>query len=228
MTVPEARKDPKLRTYPLRRRRIQAAGGQLSFVVPSSSEALIERDRSIIRRCSRTCQPIYWADIWPASVGIARYLLRGPSLEGECVVDLGCGVGVAGVAAGRAGASVVFLDCEADALPFAGFNAKHNGVKEYREQVFDWSKELVPDNTSLLLLADVAYEHRNYSHLIRQIEHVIRCGGRALAADPFRAASHDFNIALRRRFHIEEESFDTHFETERMSIRIVAVNSLRA
>src|SRR5437870_12373463 len=42
----------------------------------------------------------YWAEIWTASRAIARRLAAGPSLEGAAVLDLGCGLGLSGLAAG--------------------------------------------------------------------------------------------------------------------------------
>ena len=42
----------------------------------------------------------YGAQVWPASIALFRSLLRGPALEGRHAVDLGCGLGLAGLGAG--------------------------------------------------------------------------------------------------------------------------------
>ena len=71
----------------------------------------------------------YWTEVWPSSVAMATELLRRPELvKGKRVADLGCGLGVGGIAAGIAGASeVVFLDREPLALQLALINASMNG-----------------------------------------------------------------------------------------------------
>src|SRR5881397_3704618 len=64
----------------------------------------------------------YWAEIWPASRAIARRLAAGERLDGRAVLDLGCGLGLAGIAAGLCGAEVTFVDRHPDALGFARRN----------------------------------------------------------------------------------------------------------
>ena len=48
--------------------------------------------------------------VWPASVALARLLAHVPSLtQGKRVLELGCGLGAAGLSAATAGASSVLL-----------------------------------------------------------------------------------------------------------------------
>ena len=222
MTVPKAMRDRHLCRFPLRRHVIHAAGGPLSIVAPKSAEALL-RDSSLAQRWQDDDQPPYWADIWPASVGLARHLLRGPSLGGCRVTDLGCGIGVAGSAAGRLGASVLFADQEVDALQFARFNASQNGTKACQQLSFDWDREYLPAGCDLLLLADVAYDASSHSALLRQIDRVIKAGGRALCADPFRASTDDFITELGHRYVVELIAGRVHFDGRQSPLRLVSV-----
>ena len=122
MTVPEALQDPKLRRYRLRRHRLHCAGGELSVVAPARADDLLEGDAGV--ECLRRRQMPYWAEIWPASVAVARHLMRGQSLAGKRVMDLGCGIGTPGLAAARRGAHVHFVDLDPVALDFASFNTR--------------------------------------------------------------------------------------------------------
>jgi predicted nicotinamide N-methyase len=46
----------------------------------------------------------YWTRVWPSAVALASEVLRRPELvAGKRVCDLGCGLGVAGIAAALAG-----------------------------------------------------------------------------------------------------------------------------
>eukprot|EP00667_Euglena_gracilis_P011527 EG_transcript_11787 len=60
----------------------------------------------------------YWAALWGSAQGLAAEVLRRPELvRGKRVLDLGCGVGLAGLAAAVAGArEVVLADREPRAL----------------------------------------------------------------------------------------------------------------
>lgn len=67
----------------------------------------------------------YWCRTWPSAVALASELLARPELvRGKRVADLGCGLGLAGIAAACAGAAeVVLLDREPLALQCALLSA---------------------------------------------------------------------------------------------------------
>jgi len=59
----------------------------------------------------------YWSRPWPSAVALATVISRRPDLvEGKRVLDLGCGLGVAGLAAALGGAKEVVM---ADREPLA-------------------------------------------------------------------------------------------------------------
>lgn len=226
MTVPKAQSDPYLRRFPLRRVAVQTAGATLRLLAPRSARALLAAGGSVARCASRGAMP-HWADVWPASVAIARHLLRGPSLAGCHAVDLGCGVGLAGTAAGLRGARVSFADREVDALHFARFNAAHNGVAEHAAIRLDWARDPVPADCDLLLLADVAYEYRHLRSLLRQVRSVVGRGGRALCADPYRPSAHDLFAWLRREFAVELVDLRVHLDGAGVAVRLASISPPR-
>lgn len=194
MSVPLALQDPVLRRFPLRAIRVPAAGGTYRFVAPRAS------DERLARAVRPRGEPPYWADVWPASIALFRSLLRGaPLARGTCAVDLGCGIGLAGVAAGLRGARVVFADRAPEALAFAEFNARSLGVGCVESLVFDWERDPLPADVSLLLLADVVYQYRNVRPLVRRCDEVLARGGRVLCADPERPTANDLFVELAAR-----------------------------
>jgi len=76
----------------------------------------------------------YWTCVWPSSVAMAQEILDRPHLvAGRRVADLGCGLGVGGIAAALAGAEeVVFLDREPLAIQCALLNARLNGFNKVK------------------------------------------------------------------------------------------------
>src|SRR5919112_549670 len=69
----------------------------------------------------------FWAQLWPAGVALARAVAARP-LAGQRVLELGCGLGLVGVAAALAGATVLAVDRSPEAITFAAANAARNGV----------------------------------------------------------------------------------------------------
>ena len=72
----------------------------------------------------------FWAAVWPAGQLLARVVQAEPAwVRGQTVLDLGCGSGVAGIAALHAGATrVVAHDIDPVALAIAAKNATANAV----------------------------------------------------------------------------------------------------
>ena len=72
----------------------------------------------------------YWAELWTSALVLAEQCLVSPVIGGKRVLDLGCGLGLTGIAAAAAGAEVLFTDYEEDALAFAEWNARTNLTAE--------------------------------------------------------------------------------------------------
>jgi predicted nicotinamide N-methyase len=75
-------------------------------------------------------EPPFWAFAWPGGQALARHVLDHPALvRGKAVIDLGCGNGLAALAAARAGARVVIAnDIDPAAIEAVRENGRANGL----------------------------------------------------------------------------------------------------
>ncbi len=217
--VPQAA-EPKL-GVPLRTERVHSACGELRVRIPRAAHELLQRSASRVAAAARGEHP-HWAELWPASIALARHVARGPSLEFVCAVDLGCGAGLAGIAAGRRGARVVFADRAPEALLLAHSNAALNGLASFQARAFDWEQDSLPDDCRLLLLADLCYNWRAVRPLLRLCDDVLSRGGTVLAADPFRPTANDLWSGLRERGAVAEQR-DVVMRGDRTTIRIATL-----
>jgi len=226
MGVPEALQDRNLRRFRLRRHRLSVAGGKLSVVAPARAEDLLDghHQRSPVSLDSLP----YWAEIWHASLGVARHLMRGPSLAGRRVLDLGCGIGLAGLAAGLRGAEVLFVDRDQDALHFACFNAADNGLGRFRSTRLDWFEATVAGEYDLILLADVAYDETHFEPLLRHLQDCLAPGGAGLLGDPYRQVADAFVDMLGLEFDLNTTHTGTFFAGRRVPLRLVHLTSTSA
>lgn len=108
-------------------------------------------------------EPMFWPFCWASGQAIARYVLDNPEMvRDKCVLDFGCGSGVAGIAAAKAGAKKVWA-CDLDplAIQAAASNCRLNGVCV--ELIEDWMN--CTDDPDLILAADILYDRSNLSFL---------------------------------------------------------------
>jgi predicted nicotinamide N-methyase len=145
----------------------------------------------------------YWALVWPSALGLAESLaLRGDSLVGLRVLELGCGLGLPSIVAARAGARVLATDGSPDAVVFAAHNMAVNEVVG-DVAVADWrSAESLIDGGpwDLVIAADILYVRHNVEALLRVLPRLIGDDGEAVIADPGRAGGREFLASARRMF----------------------------
>ena len=152
----------------------------------------------------------YWADLWASSPPLAGHLRRRPGLAGKELLELGCGLGLAGIAAAQAGARVVMTDYEEDALEFARFNAATNLDAEELSRVtfrcMDWRNAEIRETFDIIMGADIAYERRNFEPLLSLARRSLRPGGAFLLTDPDRDIGRDFiRLAGSGGFSVSEQ-----------------------
>ncbi|MFZ5646738.1 MAG: class I SAM-dependent methyltransferase [Bacillota bacterium] len=101
-----------------------------------------------------------WAEIWPAARGLSRYIWENMDFTGQRVLDLGCGLGLAGVVCGLKGASVTFSDYQADALDISFRNAGLNGLSGVRTFLGDWRDFRLEEQFDWIVGSDILYDPR--------------------------------------------------------------------
>ncbi len=143
----------------------------------------------------------YWAELWPSSQMLGEVLVEQAALkawpENSTALEIGCGVGLAGIVALSLGLRVIFSDYDATAVEFAARNARANGFDNFETLPLDW--RVPPDlQVPLLLAADVIYEERNIAPLVAFIQAVLAPGGMCLLGDPDRSTKGGFCFALQQ------------------------------
>ncbi len=164
---------------------VDAGPYRLSIVRPPDAAELIDEDAF----AENEFLP-YWAELWPSGVALAR-AAAGQIEPGDRVVELGCGLGVASIAATLSGGDVLATDWSPEALAFTRENAARNGVV-LETALASWTEpdELVARGPwDWVLAADVLYENRNVEPLTALLP---RLGSMALIADPGRPAAKTF------------------------------------
>jgi predicted nicotinamide N-methyase len=133
----------------------------------------------------------YWAKLWPAATHLAEALIREPFPPGTRVLELGCGSGLAGLAALATGCDVTFSDYVPLTVELALENAARNGFANARGMHLDWHSP--PDEKfAALIAADVTYDRANIEPLLNVLDSALSPGGVAWFADGGRSPASDF------------------------------------
>ena len=216
-SVDAARADPVLKRYLPRRTTVSVGGRSLALVLPNSGDLI----RSGAWAGEGPDEPPYWQEIWPASIAAARTLTRLRCRPGTRVLDLGCGLGLPGMAAAMAGCDVTFADLQTDALSFVRWNLAilAPGAKAEFLRI-DWSRDVVGGQFDMLILSDVSYRPVHHLALWRHIESCLDTDGVVLHCDPERREASGFVAALQQRLHTVETRSRVLVGTRQSMIRV--------
>ena len=148
----------------------------------------------------------YRAYLWPGARLLAEVVARepwlgcGPGQEPPCALEIGCGVGLAGLIALERGLRVHFTDYDLAPLRFVERSIRENGFDPTRCVTgrVDWRQP--PDlSFPIILGSDVLYERRLVPLVANLLAAMLEPGGQGLIACPGRTSAESFPDAVRSR-----------------------------
>ncbi|MBM4251734.1 MAG: methyltransferase [Deltaproteobacteria bacterium] len=137
----------------------------------------------------------YWATLWPVAKYLTEEVLKHQWPAGTQAIELGCGLGLPGLAGLKRGLQVLFTDYDATALKFVEANAALNGFTTLKTELVDWRTPL-GQTFEVILASDLTYEARNVEPLVASFDAMLAPQGTVLVADQNRAHSEAFRRAL--------------------------------
>ncbi len=185
--------------FPLSHEVIRLSGHGFSMACIADVDALFDRllDKPDSHPDVTDERIPYWAEIWPAAIGLSEYLSLNPSLVmGKKVVEIGCGLGLPGLVAGRLGAEVLLTDYLNEPLELARYNWERNIQQPATVRQLDWRQVEDLPESDLVLASDIAYESRAFPFLRTLIGHYIDKGSVILISEPSRTFAAEFFKSL--------------------------------
>ncbi|GAB4272337.1 MAG: hypothetical protein Kow00111_26020 [Thermincola ferriacetica] len=151
----------------------------------------------------------FWAVLWPAAIGMARFLWQGPDLTGQKILELGAGLGLAGIVAAAKNGVVYQTDLFPEALDFCAFNAKLNKVGNIKRIQADWRSFEITEDFDIILGSDILYEPTLHPYLKSIFYRLLKPGGRIILSDPGRKDAQEFICGLgQEEFGVAECRFN--------------------
>ena len=139
----------------------------------------------------------YWAEIWTSSLLLGEHILAGAVEAHHSVIELGCGIGIAGIVAGYVSDNILMTDYEAPALAFAERNWRRHHQREPKLALLDWRDPPTGKRYDRIIAADVAYESRAFRPLADCFDKLLAPGGEIIFGEPKRPIAGEFYILLR-------------------------------
>ena len=181
---------------------LKPCGRAIRLVRPADPDRLLD-DPLVLDWNRRDNYMPYWAYLWPAAYLLAEAVLTehwpepGPAGSSLHALEIGCGLGLPGLAALAKGLQVLFTDYDRAPLEFVARSAAENRVDPARfaVRVLDW-RDLPGEQFSVILGADVIYEAQLVPLVANLLAKLLAPGGLGLIATPIRVTAQAFPAAL--------------------------------
>jgi ETFB lysine methyltransferase len=148
----------------------------------------------------------YWAEVWPSARALAEYFLNNlRELKDKNVLELGCGVGLVGIAATLAGAKVTFSDYEKEAIDFTKNNFFLNFNMQPKTMLMDWREPIQDNAYEIIIAADILYEKRFLKPVHNTLEKLLTKNGKVYIAEPNRTIAKPFFEMMKNGFELVEK-----------------------
>jgi predicted nicotinamide N-methyase len=182
---------------PVEETEVRVAGRTLRLVRPFEPDRLLDHPEVVAWNESDDYMP-YWAYLWPGTFLLAEALTSLTIDRGTKALEIGCGLGLAGLVGVSHGLHVHFTDHDRTPLRFVEASARANGFgpDSFSTALLDW-RFLPEERYPLILGADVTYEKRLIPLVAGVIAGMLEPGGLALITDPNRLVANDFGSALK-------------------------------
>lgn len=181
-----------------REQTISLPSGMLTLWLPADPDLFLD-DGAVIAENDRHDYMPYWAFLWPAAEKMAAALADADWPRGGPVLELGAGVGLAGLAALQLGDRVVFSDYDATALHVCRVNARRNGLGDPALLRLDWRRPEACPSFPVVIGCEVTYDANMHPILLNLLDRVLQPGGICWLADPGRYQTPFFCDLARER-----------------------------
>ena len=170
------------------------------LAVPADPEAVLDDAVTLEQNQIDDYMP-YWCWLWPAAIQMAQVVDRLPIAAGRRGLELGCGLGLVGITALKAGLNIVMSDYRDEPVRTAKHNAALNGFPQATTRKVNWREE-PRQNYDYLIACDVLYEANEHHPILDFTGAAIKAGGECWIGDPGRAHTEDFVRLSRKRFDV--------------------------
>jgi len=143
--------------------------------------------------CLQEQQNPYWARLWPASIGLASFLLQHPRwVKVPLVLELAAGIGLPSIVAARFAQQVICSDIEPNAIPVMQANKQLHQCTNVTCTVADWLHLPSHWHPQTILLSDVNYEPAAFAGLLLVLQQQLAAGACIMLATPQRLMAKPF------------------------------------
>lgn len=169
-----------------------------------------------------------WSKIWEATAVLAYRLSTIPVDPGMTFLEIGAGMGVAGIFAAKLGHDITITEYNDDAIQFAKANALQNGIGEGVIQKLDWSNPGVMGQFDYIVGSEVVFKETDIMSLHLLFRRYLKPGGSILLAEGMRKTSLAFVKEMEKFYDIQLKKQTIKSESKSIPVVLIEMREKEA
>ncbi|MFZ1983114.1 MAG: methyltransferase [Desulfatitalea sp.] len=197
-------------------------GRRLQFIKPREIDSFIDPDDPL------KGFPL-WAKIWEASAVLAEYMAHLPPVAPPLqILELGAGLGVAGITAAAFGHRVTITEYDPHALEFLRANALLNHCPDAAIHRLDWAQPDMEGQFDLIIGSEIVYSNPIIDLLTAVFQKYLHPQGRIVLAEGVRATGVRFCERMAAGYDIRVRKTSLRCENEKRTILLFEMSPKQA
>ncbi|MCC6289712.1 MAG: methyltransferase [Chitinophagaceae bacterium] len=166
-------------------------------VADTAMEIFVPNAEAVLRQYANNKESAYWAQVWPASIGLCNFLHEYPHyIEGKNIMELAAGLGLPGLYAATIAKHVAITDREEQAVACLQQSITHLQLQNAHAVAMDWKDAVHAPLPDVLLLSDVNYAPAVFGELMHALEYFLQNKVPVIISTPQRLVAKPFINSL--------------------------------
>ncbi len=162
-----------------------------------------------------------WAKIWEATAILAYRMSKIKPDPEIRFLEIGAGMGVAGIYASKIGHKVTITEYNKDALEFAKANAALNNIENPDIRELDWTSPTIEGKFDYIIGSEVVFKEEDIMSIFLLFQKYLKPGGQIILAEGMRKSSLKFVETMNNHYKLSMQKQTIKSDKENVPIVLI-------
>jgi predicted nicotinamide N-methyase len=165
-----------------------------------------------------------WAKVWPSALVLADFMAAQPADNGKKILEIGAGLGVAGLAASMFGHNVTISESDTHAIEFIKANAFINGCRDVTVISLDWNYPPVVTQYDQLIGSEVIFRKEDFGPIQKLFNTILKPDGEVILVSEIRKPVIEFYQNMQSSYRLTAQQKVLSSDNEKIKIIFCRMN----
>jgi predicted nicotinamide N-methyase len=159
-----------------------------------------------------------WAKVWPSSMVLADFMAAQPVDPERRILEIGAGIGIAGIAASAFGHNITITEYNTDAMEFAGANAIINGCFGIPVISMNWNNPQKMCRYDQIIGSEVIFRKEDFASIQKLFQSVLKPDGEVILVSEIRKPVLEFYQKMKDLYELKVQQKVLRSENDEIKI----------